>query len=130
MTLPCHAASVPQALSAEELALFDHVPRDQAARTRVILVPFLAPGTGAMTLGRLVLLRRRQVGNRFLMAHELVHVRQWSELGVVGFLRRYLGSYTANLWRLRRHRPAYLAIPLEVEAREGARAWDERRGMG
>jgi hypothetical protein len=53
-----------------------------------------------------------------LLTHELVHVRQWQQLGVVRFTVRYLTEY----WRSRRrglnHAQAYLAISLEREARD------------
>jgi hypothetical protein len=53
-----------------------------------------------------------------LLTHELVHVRQWHELGILRFLYRYLTDY----WRGRRrglgHNEAYLAIRFEVEARQ------------
>ena len=39
-----------------------------------------------MTLGRVILLRRDHAGDEALLAHELVHVRQWRELGPVRFL--------------------------------------------
>ena len=60
--------------------------------------------------------RRRAADDAALLAHELVHVRQWRELGVVGFLVRYVGAYLR--WRLRGygHWAAYRRIPLEVEA--------------
>ncbi|MGH9152151.1 MAG: eCIS core domain-containing protein, partial [Acidimicrobiales bacterium] len=107
-------------LSTVERSAYDHVPAAVAARVRVQRVPLLPPGADAMTLGPLVLVRgdemRHRTGRRELLAHELVHARQWAELGVGRFLRRYLWAYAANLRRLRRHRDAYLAIPLEEEA--------------
>ncbi len=115
-------------LTATELDRYDHVPVEVAARVRVVVVPVLAPGTGAMTLDRLVLVRRHRRDDAALLAHELVHARQWAELGITGFLRRYLGSYLANLARHRRHHAAYLAIPLEREARDGAVAWARDHG--
>jgi hypothetical protein len=116
-------------LSDEQLEGYRHLaPRELAARVRLVSVPFLTRGTDATTLGRVILVRRGHEDSPVLMAHELVHVRQWAELGVPRFLVRYLGAYLANLARLRRHRSAYLAIPLEVEARELAREWDRRRG--
>ena len=110
-------------LSPGDLDLYDHVPVELARRVRTVEVPFLTPGADAMTIGSTVLFRRGRGQDRLLLAHELVHVQQWARLGVAGFLARYLGSYARNLLRLRRHRPAYLAIPLEVEARERARGW-------
>ncbi len=79
-------------------------------------------GAAAITLGRLVNVRSRSVGDERLLRHELVHVGQWQRLGLVGFLRRYLGAYVR--WRLRGygHWGAYRRIPLEVEAE-----WEARR---
>jgi hypothetical protein len=81
-----------------------------------------APGATATTLGPLILMRRGGESDERLLRHELVHVRQWRELGVVGFLVRYLGAYLR--WRLRGypHWGAYRRIPLEVEAE-----WEARR---
>ena len=56
-----------------------------------------------------------------LLVHELVHVRQWGELGVIRFLWRYLSGYLGGRWKGLGHHAAYLAIPLEVEARVAAR---------
>jgi hypothetical protein len=52
-----------------------------------------------------------------LLAHELVHVRQWLELGMVGFLWRYAGGYLKGRFSGSSHHEAYLGIELEVEAR-------------
>ena len=52
-----------------------------------------------------------------LLVHELVHVRQWTDLGVLGFLRRYLTDYLSGRFKGLGHRKAYLAIGLEQEAR-------------
>lgn len=76
-----------------------------------------------MTLPWAIYIRRDVLGGDApvlarLVSHELVHVRQWHQLGTLTFLRRYLGDY----WRGRRrglgHTQAYLAISLEQEARE------------
>lgn len=82
----------------------------------------MPPGAAAITLGRLVSVRRRFAGDARLLRHELVHVQQWRRLGVIGFLRRYVGAYLR--WRLRGygHWAAYRRIPLEVEAE-----WEVRR---
>lgn len=52
-----------------------------------------------------------------LIAHELVHMRQWKTLGPVGFPRRYLTDYLRGRFNGLDHRSAYAAIPLEEEAR-------------
>ncbi len=51
-----------------------------------------------------------------LLAHELVHVRQWRELGTLRFLGRYLGEYLRARFAGRSHADAYRAISLEREA--------------
>ena len=53
-----------------------------------------------------------------LVIHELVHVRQWHDLGVVGFMRRYATDYLQGRRRGLGHRDAYLNIGLEEEARQ------------
>ena len=53
---------------------------------------------------------------RFVI-HELVHVRQFAELGYFRFMFRYLKEYLAGRLRGQDHRTAYLAIRAEEEAR-------------
>ncbi len=115
-------------LEGPELASYDLEP-ELAARVRIVRVPFLTPGTSGMTIGRFVFLISDvdRSGRRELVAHELVHVRQYAEVGLVPFLWRYLRDYLAGLRRLRNHRQAYLAIPTEVEARAEARRWMQER---
>jgi hypothetical protein len=74
------------------------------------------PGAAAVTLGSLVIVRRRAAGDADLLAHELVHVEQWRHHGVAGFAWRYLGAYLR--WRLEGypHWAAYRRIPFEIEA--------------
>ena len=74
------------------------------------------PGASAITIGRVISVRRHAATNDRLLRHERVHVEQWRRLGIVGFLRRYLGAYLG--WRLHGHGhwDAYRRIPLEIEA--------------
>jgi hypothetical protein len=110
-------------LSQRDVERFDHLPAGLAGAARLRTFPLLPPQAGAMTLGRTILIRPGREDDDDLLAHELVHVRQWADLGHLRFLVRYLGAYLANLARLRRHMAAYRAIPLEVEAREEAARW-------
>jgi len=96
---------------------FPLVPPADVARARILDVPCLTPGVAAMTLGPLILLRRDHRNDTALLAHELVHVRQWRELGALRFLWRYLGSYAQGRALGLNHQQAYKAIPLEAEAR-------------
>ena len=82
-------------------------------------------GIRAMTLRKTILLdplllTAAQDRAGILLVHELVHVRQWHDLGVARFLWRYLTAYLRGRRDGLGHRDAYLAIPLEVEARETA----------
>ncbi len=72
-------------------------------------------GSAGITLGRLVIMRRRAVSDR-LLRHELIHVRQFSENGAPRFLVTYVGHYLR--WRARGypHSGAYRRIPQEIEA--------------
>lgn len=74
------------------------------------------PDASAITIGRVISVRRCAAANDRLLRHERVHVEQWRRLGVVGFLRRYVGAYLR--WRLHGHGhwDAYRRIPLEIEA--------------
>ena len=81
-------------------------------------------GISAMTLPNTIyvdpkVLTRSQ-GPGPLLVHELIHARQWRKLGVARFLWRYLAAYLSGRMRGLGHRAAYLAIPLEVEARAAA----------
>ncbi len=89
-----------------------------AERARVVPVRWLPTGAAGMTLRRTVLIRRDHLGDEALLRHELVHVRQWRELGVPRFLWRYVSAYVDGRRRGLNHDEAYRAIPLEVEARE------------
>lgn len=114
---------MPRTLTRREVHEFDHVPRAVAMRARLLRVRRLPPGAHGLTLGRRVLLVRGHEGNQKLLAHELVHVRQFGEQGRLRFLATYGAAYLVNLVRLRRHRAAYLAIPAEAEARAETAAW-------
>lgn len=52
-----------------------------------------------------------------IVFHELVHVRQWQQLGAVRFLARYLFDYLRARLRGANHAAAYRGIRFEVEAR-------------
>ena len=102
--------------------------RALARRVRVQRVPVLSPGSAGMTLGRLILLRKdgTRNGTSQLLAHELIHVRQYYERGVGRFLFRYLTEYLRNLLRTRSHRTAYHKISFEQQAYAEAESWTTR----
>jgi hypothetical protein len=55
-----------------------------------------------------------------LIVHELAHIEQWRRLGLVGWLRSYLGDYLRGRRGGSAHHEAYRSIGLEVEARDVA----------
>lgn len=112
-------------LSSSEIDQLHHIPSSLLTRVRLIRTNFLPPAAAGMTLGRFVFLRGDRIGDEvsLLLAHELVHARQFVEQGPLRFIYRYVYDYFKNLLRLRNHRQAYLEIPYEIEAREEAARW-------
>ena len=115
-------------LEGPELTSYDVLDPDLARRVRIVRVPVLPRGADGMTIGRWVFLTndRDRDGDRELIAHELVHVRQYADLGYLRFSARYLRDYAKGLLQHRHLRKAYLSIPAEVEARAVAASWRER----
>lgn len=74
------------------------------------------PGAAAITIGRFVSVRAGWAHDEALLRHELVHVRQWRELGVVRFAAQYLTAYARGRLRGLSHWESYRQIPLEREA--------------
>lgn len=79
----------------------------------------LARDVIAITLGRRIYVRGVLAADAFerLMRHELEHVRQVSELGLLRFLWRYLTEFARHWVRLRNFGAAYVSISFEIEAR-------------
>ena len=116
-------------LDREEVEAFDHITSGLAQRVRLVRTNLLPPAADGMTVGRFVLMRDNHIEHRAttLLAHELVHVRQFAEMGMPRFFVSYFGSYAKNIVRCRNHRQAYLDIPLEIEARREAGEWAKSR---
>jgi hypothetical protein len=101
-------------------------PRLERHHDHTVLVGGPVPrGSSGITLGRLVILRRDAADSAYLRRHELAHVRQYAEHGVVGFAARYVGDYVRGRLRRYPHRRAYLRIGFEVAA-----DWEARRSLG
>lgn len=118
-TQVCARSSLDRSLIEVEGVVFRPMPRSVAMLT--------GHRAAAVTLGPLVLVRPDLfdavvAGDRAeLVAHELIHVRQWRSDGVARFLQRYLGDYI----RLRLvglgHHDAYRRVGYEWEAYSEAR---------
>lgn len=105
------------------------LPKYLARRVRIVTVPTLPGGYDGMTLGYTILLTHPvdEDGNSPLLAHELVHVRQWADQGRARFAGRYLSSFARGLKLHRNRKRAYLSIEAETEARLEAAEWLRRR---
>lgn len=116
-------------LEGPELGAYKHISQVLTSRVRLVKVPWLPNGADGLTIGKRVLVKKEVDPSRSkeLIAHELVHVRQWAEYGIVGFLTRYVFHYLKNLVKYRKHYTAYLEIPFEVEARNEAKRWAQAR---
>ena len=80
-------------------------------------------GIQGVTYGRVILVNPEMfVGDRrrlaSLVIHEMVHVRQFHDLGYLGFSIKYLRSYLTGRFGGKSARQAYLDVPAEVEARQ------------
>ncbi len=116
-------------LRAIEIDSYDHLDPALARRVRVGRIAALPGRYLGITLGTFVLLATDEPddGTSALLAHELVHVRQWTEQGRIRFTLRYVAAFAGNLARYRRWHRAYRDIPAEVEARAIAGDWSRRR---
>ena len=116
-------------LNDTEIEAYDVVSPELARKVRVYRIRFIPGGYAGMTIGRNVLLANdvTEDGNSALMAHELVHARQWEDLGLVGFSRRYATSFARNLIKHKRWHAAYRDIEAEVEARNETTDWLRRK---
>lgn len=91
----------------------------------LVISRFAAPGSAATTIGRLVFVRTGFETSDYLITHELVHVRQYRERGLLGFLVPYLARYLVLRIDGWPHLAAYRRLPQEVEA-----DWLARRTLG
>ena len=88
--------------------------------------PFLARGVAAITIGRRIWVRAGACSDA-LLRHELEHVRQMGELGLIRFLCRYLGEYVRNRLSGMSSDAAYRNISFEREA-FAAETYNRRTG--
>ncbi|MGI9597683.1 MAG: toll/interleukin-1 receptor domain-containing protein [Acidimicrobiales bacterium] len=116
-------------LTEAEIEAYDVLPKDLARRVRIVRASWLPGGYAGLTIGRSIYVRAPVPadGNSMLVAHELVHVRQWDELGVFRYTFRYLIDFYRGLVRTRNWRGAYLNTSMEAEARRIAEEWRRRR---
>jgi hypothetical protein len=99
------------------ILILDRQARD-AGEIRVIEVPFIRPGVGAVTAGRIIFVHRGRADDSDLIAHELVHVCQWEDQGIE-FLWQYTSEYLSNFVESGDPGEAYREISFEQAASSG-----------
>jgi len=116
-------------LNQEEIESYRHLGSDLALQVRVVQVAMIPGGYAGLTLRNLVLLSQKvsSDGDSNLLAHELVHVRQWHEQGRIRFLWRYSWSFASQFAKTRSWGASYRNIPAETEARRVAAQWADQR---
>ena len=98
-----------------ELLAYDVLDPDLAKKVRILQVPVLPRGADGMTIGSWIFLKddRDRSGDRQLLAHELVHVKQY----VVGDLSmRSKGMYWKGELTKIDNMMEYFKSPWEIEA--------------
>jgi len=84
------------------------MPQNPLLRAAAEATQLIGPHTAGLTLRYGIYVRNDLVGNRFLVAHELVHTAQYERLGgFLPFLRQYLHECVTI---------GYPAAPMEQEA--------------
>jgi hypothetical protein len=82
-------------------------PTDPDLRAKLQFLGLGSNAIGGLTMGHAILLKPRYATKRWILAHELVHVRQLERLGSA----RYMRLYFTELKML-----GYARTPLELEA--------------
>jgi hypothetical protein len=88
----------------------ERIPLPQRPELRSVAqeAKIITPATAGLTLGYGIVIHSFAWGERKLVVHELVHVRQYEQLGGIdAFLRRYLGECVTG---------GYPQAPMEQEA--------------
>jgi len=112
-------------LNTTEIHYYDLVPPFVALTARFVHIPFL--WADGVTLGRYVFLRDGfDETSSHIIAHELVHVRQYRNQGVTRFLAAYFAQYAQFRFAGYPHRLAYLHLDAEHSARELVNKWIAR----
>jgi hypothetical protein len=122
-------ARIGRKLSEIELDSYDVIDRPLGRTVHIINVPFVPGGYAGITFGRFVYLAKPipPDGTSTLLAHKLVHVGQYADIGIPRYIYLYLKSFVPDLVRMKNWNQAYRAIPFEVEARQVTGIWQRHR---
>ena len=86
----------------------------------IIKLPFKFFSYSAITIWPFIFLLGSEE-NEVLINHEKIHLKQWKELFLIGFVVLYFVFFIINMVKMKNWDMAYRGIPFEMEAydREG-----------
>ena len=101
------------------------IAADLARKVWLVQLPAIPGPYSGLTIAKVVIIDRPLPPGTpsALLAHELVHVRQFHDQGILRFTLGYNKAFVAGLVTKRRWSKAYRAIPAEVEARSETTRW-------
>lgn len=79
------------------------------------VIKILTGGFDAFTFNSVIYTSKGKLDDVKLINHESIHAAQQNEMGMLAFLKVYLGDYFKRVWELG-HYDAYRNIRLEQEA--------------
>lgn len=82
----------------------------------IIYLPFDIKGWGGIALFPFIFIEKQYKGNKKIINHEKIHIRQQLELLIVPFYLLYIGFYCNNRLKGMNHNEAYYNNPFEKEA--------------
>lgn len=120
------ATRVVRRIAPDEAELYRTVvDADIAEKVWLVQLPTIPGPYSGLTIANVVIIDRKLPPGTpsALLAHELVHVRQFHDQGIVRFTLEYNKSFIIGQVTERRWSKAYRAIPAEVEARSETTRW-------
>lgn len=120
------ATNVVRKITPDEAEVYRTViAADLARKVWLVQLPAIPGPYSGLTIAKVVIIDRQLPPGTpsALLAHELVHVRQFHDRGILRFTLEYNKSFVAGLLTKRRWSKAYRAIPAEVEARSETTRW-------
>lgn len=120
------ASRIARKITHDEIDLYRTViPAGLARKVWLVQLPTIPGPYSGLTIANLVIIDHHLPPGTpsALLAHELVHVRQFHDKGILRFTFDYNKAFAVGLVTERRWSRAYRAIPAEVEARSETTRW-------
>jgi len=111
----------------EDKKLYFHITKRVLDKVRIHKIPFRLTGHRGFTIGNHIFTIAPE--DKKLIAHELVHVEQYMNLGVLRFLYRYFKEYRSLRKDEYGKNEAYRNISFEREAYDAANDWQAKQNL-